>query len=45
MEVASQRHTKERQKYVQLGDSCQRLKEKAEGKVNDPEEREEGVNK
>ena len=34
LEVAYQRHTKERQKYIQIGDSCQKLSEKSDPKVN-----------
>ena len=34
LEVAAQKHTKEKVKYMQLGDSCQKLKEKPDAKVN-----------
>ena len=33
LETASQKHTKEKQRYIQLGDSCQKLKEKSDAKV------------
>ena len=34
LETASQHHSKEKQKYFQLGDSCQKLREKSDAKVN-----------
>ncbi len=34
LETASQHHSKEKQKYFQLGDNCQKLREKSEAKVN-----------
>lgn len=33
LEAASQYHSKEKQKYVQLGDSCQKQKDKSDAKV------------
>ena len=34
LETASQHHSKEKQKYFQLGDNCQKLREKSDAKVN-----------
>ena len=34
LEAASQYHSKEKQKYFQLGDNCQKLREKSDTKVN-----------
>lgn len=33
VDTASQRHTKERQKYFHLGDNCLKMKEKTDAKV------------
>ena len=34
LDAASQYHSKEKQKYFQLGDNCQKLREKSDVKVN-----------